>query len=248
MSYHRLFIKIAAAATTIFSTVVAWVSCTQANYNVIPSSAKISYEISYSDNLLNDETIGQFLPHNAVGVYNTNGIKLTATAPFGFVRTTLVYRQNDIYATFDIDKAKFLVSFDDLGHSSCDSLNQNKDLSALDRQNIAGYMSDHYSVKLTDSEGEAITIDLFCIPLGADAKTGQIVVAADSANKPDGKTQDVQFLISALSISYDESNVLFLINNLKAIDELPSDEFERPNGYVETSLNDLIALHRLMDN
>ncbi len=223
---------------------MAIVSCSPKHVNLIPSSGKVSYEIVYSDNLLKDETIGQFLPHNATGVYNKNGIKLTATAPFGFVKATLVYSPDDFYATVDIDKAKFIVSFNDFRQVLRDSIESGNGMVVSGRQKIANYMSEHYSKMFADDDGNVVCIDLFCIPLGDDSCAGQVTSKALNSIS---KSKDISFLITGLSLTYGESNVLFLINDLKGVEDLPLDEFERQSCYVETSVKDLIALSKLMD-
>lgn len=240
--------KLFSVVATISFVVVAVVACTQTNVDVVPSSAKVSYEIVYSNDLLSNETIGQFLPHNAVGVYNNNGLKLAATAPFGFVKTTLVYSKNDFYAAVDIDKAKFLVSFNDFRCALCDSLERNNELTFLGRKTIANYMSEHYHKKFVNEDGICIYVDLFCIPFGANVRTGETASDDKYVSFQDSKKHDISFFITALSLTYDESNVLFLLNDLEGIDNLSPDEFERQNCYVETSINDLIALYRLRDN
>ncbi len=228
--------------------IVAEVACTQTSVDVVPSSAKVSYEIVYSGDLLNDETIGPFLPRNATGVYNKNGLKLAATAPFGFVKTTLVYSHNDFYAAVDIDKAKFLVSFNDFRSALRDSIERYNELTYLGRQTIANYMSEHYHKIFVNEDGNCIYADLFCIPLGANVRTGVTASDGNYVSNQDSITHDIPFLITALSLTYDESNILFLLNDLEGIEDLPPGEFERQNCYVETSINDLIALYRLKDN
>lgn len=248
MSFPHLAPKIVSVVATIFSVIVAEVACTQTNVDVVPSSAKVSYEIVYSDDLLNDEIIGPFLPRNAIGVYNKNGLKLTATAPFGFVKTTLVYSCNDFYAAVDIDKAKFLVSFNDFSCALRDSLERYNNLTFLGKKAIANYMSEHYNKKFVNEDGDCVYVDLFCIPFGANMRTGAMASDDKHVSHQDSITHDISRLITALSLTYDESNILFLLNDIEGIDNLPPDEFERQNCYVETSINDLIALYRLRNN
>lgn len=207
----------------------------------VPEAGSATYEVTYSKALRDDPTFGPYLPRNVSCVYDSTGIKATASAPLGIVVLSIVLGPHGSFITTSFDKAKLLVPLGDLWEAggnadAADNLTVDE---AGERQDVSGYLSTHLSIspKSPDVHG---SVDLFFAPFDADAhRSGEW--EAEDLRRPAG-------LITAMNINYGEHNVMLLLKDVRRLDSVDWREFERPRGYIEASKRDIVAVGNLLLN
>lgn len=207
----------------------------------IPDAGRATYEVTYSKVLRDDPTFGAYLPRNVTCVYDSTGIKATASAPLGIVVLSIVMGPHGSFITTSFNKAKLLVPLGDLweaggSDNAADALTVTQSEA---RQDIAGYLSTHLSLSPKDPDIHGC-VDLFFVPFDSDSpERGEWDV--EDLRRPAG-------LITALNISYDECNVMLLLKYVKRLDSIDRHEFERPRGYIEASKRDIVSVGNLLLN
>lgn len=207
----------------------------------IPDAGFATYEVTYSKVLRDDPTFGAYLPRNVSCVYDSTGIKATASAPLGIVVLSIVMGPHGSFITTSFDKAKLLVPLGDLWEAG-GSDNAEDGLTVVQsksRQDIAGYLSTHLTISPKDPDIHGC-VDLFFVPFDTESP-GRDRWDVEDLRRPAG-------LITAMNISYDECNVMLLLKDVKRRDSIDRHEFERPRGYIEASKRDIVSVGNLLLN
>lgn len=207
----------------------------------IPEAGRATYEVTYSKTLRDDATFGTYLPRNVSCIYDSTGIKATASAPLGIVALSIIMGPHGSFIATSFDKAKLLVPLGDLweaggSDNAADALSV---VEADERQDISGFLSTHLTVcpKDPDIHGK---VDLFFVPFDAET-AGRREWNVEDLRRPAG-------LITAMNINYDEHNVMLLLKDVKRLDSVDWHEFERPRGYIEASKRDIVSVGNLLLN
>lgn len=207
----------------------------------IPDAGRATYEVTYSKALRDDPTFGAYLPRNVSCVYDSTGIKATASAPLGIVVLSIVMGPHGSFLTTSFDKAKLLVPLGDLweaggSDNAADALTVTQSEA---RQDIAGYLSTHLTLSPKDPDIHGC-VDVFFVPFDPET-TRRDKWDVEDLRRPAG-------LITAMNISYDECNVMLLLKDVKRLGNVDRHEFERPRGYIEASKRDIVSVGNLLLN
>lgn len=196
----------------------------------IPPSGELMYEVDYSENLREQISIGAFLPHSAIGVYDSANFKISTSAPLSFAKVSLVHGQSGDFMSISFNDMKILTDFSSLAELT-DTSGCNLTVKKYDSQHkICGYNSCQTSVSFRDMNGSEFRVDVFT---AVDEDSGR-------DNQPSSG------LVTAFSIRFDESNVIFLLKSVRPLEAVNPEEFARPQGFIETSAKDFVALIELM--
>lgn len=210
----------------------------------MPEKGELAYEIGYSENLRELQSVGAFLPHTAIGIYDAGNIKISTSAPLSFAKVTMVNGGGGLFMTLDINDMRLLT---DLSPwlLNADSLRKNARISLADGVvEICGLPSVQTTVKYRDVNGVEFKLDVFT---AVDSPIAKDLPHLPSINTEFDGGQDVKFgLVTALSLRFADSNIIFLLRNVRPIDFINPGEFLRPQGYIETDAMDLLALCGLM--
>lgn len=196
----------------------------------IPLSGELMYEVDYSENLREQSTIGAFLPHSAIGVYDSANFKISTSAPLSFAKVSLVHGLSGDFMSISFNDMKILTDFSSLTEES-DTSSCKVTVKKYDsKHKICGYNSCQTSVSFLDLNGGEFRVDIFT---AVDDNSGCGTLP------PSG-------LVTAFSVRFDESNVIFLLKSVRPLEAVSPEEFERPQGFIETSAKDFVALLELM--
>lgn len=216
-------------------------SCKKGKEKRVPESGELMYEVVYSENLREVNTIGPFLPHSATGVFDSKNFKITTSAPLSFAKVSIVHGSGGDFMTITVDEIKFLADFSSFSDEA-DSETGLQVVTHDEVTEICGFKSRQTSLSLFDGEGDEFRVDIFsAIPNKADSDDD---AADDETALPDPVKKGFG-LVTALSIRYEESNIIYM---LKSVLSQPVDpeEFVRPSGFIETSAKDFVVLMQLM--
>lgn len=196
----------------------------------IPQSGELMYEVDYSENLREQSSVGAFLPHSAIGVYDSANFKISTSAPLSFAKVSLVHGRSGDFMSISFNDMKILTDFSSLAEEA-DTSRCKVVIKKYDSQHkICGYSSRQTSVSIRDDNGSEFCVDIF--------------TAVDDNSGRDG--QPSSGLVTAFSIRFDESNVIFLLKSVRPLEAVNPEEFARPQGFIETSAKDFVALIELM--
>lgn len=196
----------------------------------IPLSGELMYEVDYSENLREQSSIGAFLPHSAIGVYDSANFKISTSAPLSFAKVSLVHGRSGDFMSISFNDMRILTDFSSLAEET-DTSGCKVTVKKYDSQHkICGYNSCQTSVGFRDMNGSEFRVDIF------------------TAVDENSKCSDLQSLglVTAFSIRFGESNVIFLLKSVRPLEAVNPEEFARPQGFIETSAKDFVALIELM--
>lgn len=189
------------------------------------------YEVDYSENLRVQSSIGAFLPHSAIGVYDSANFKISTSAPLSFAKVSLVHGHSGDFMSISFNDMKILTDFSSLTDEA-DTSNCKVTVRKYDSQHkICGYNSCQTSVSFRDMNGGEFRVDIF---------------TAIDDNSDSAPNLSSLGLVTAFSIRFDESNVIFLLKSVRPLEAVNPEEFARPQGFIETSAKDFVALLELM--
>lgn len=220
-------------------------SCTGGQQDVVvPEKGELVYEIGYSENLRELQSVGAFLPHTAIGIYDAGYFKISTSAPLSFAKVTMVHGAGGLFMTLDINDMRLLSDFSPW-LMNADSLHKNVRVSFVDGVvDICGLPSVHTTVKYGDVNGIEFKLDVFT---AVDSPIAKDVPNLTSFNAELAGAQNVRLgLVTAFSLRFADSNIIFMLRNVRPIDFINPTEFLRPQGYIETDAMDLLALCGLM--
>lgn len=227
------------AALAVASVIV---SCEKSDDKPIPTCGEVSYEVSYSEDLRQIQSVGSFLPHTAVGLFGEGNLKLTTSAPLGFAKMSLICNQKDIIATLDFDEMRLMT---DLTPQALDRDSVIKEAKVIRRSgvyDICGYPSRQTTISLKGKDGISVIFDIFsavvddCVPEPAEFDIDENFFA---------KERD-PLLVTALNIRIGDSNVILMLKSVKPLESVDPAQFGRPEGFIEAGAKDIVALGGLM--
>ena len=196
----------------------------------IPVSGELMYEVDYSENLREQATIGAFLPHSAIGVYDSANFKISTSAPLSFAKVSLVHGLNGDFISISFNDMKILTDFSSFADMT-DTSNYKVVVKKYDTPHeICGYSSRQTSFSFSDVNRGEFRFDVF--------------TAVDGERVSDGNNGFG--LVTAFSIRFEDSNVIFLLKSVRPLETVNPEEFARPQGFIETSAKDFVALLELM--
>ena len=227
---------------------VCMVGCKKSDFegeNIIPLKGEVTYNVTYSEDLRQISTIGTFLPRSLKGIYDTCNVKLSARAPLGLANIDIVLSAKENYATVDFDKAKLLIKLGDIipGDMTSDMAEMTKIEFSPNVTNISGYMSNCVVLEPEIASDIDERIEIFYVPFPNSASQAEVKSTAVS-------TQNLNCLglVTAINITYDESNMMMMLKEVKPNDKVSAKDFERPAGFIEASRQDILAMIDLIMN
>lgn len=230
--------------TKIVSSVLAcaaFVSCTKEaaqEGGVPPKSGAVEYEITYSKDIHDDLTIGQFLPRKLQGEYNSHGIKMGASFGLGMIDLNVVFTNKDSYMELALPDMHMLLPIEKFVIQ--DSIDAHINEIIVDRDDnmvdVMGYQSKKLLISLTGSKEVG----------GKEFGPGQMEVfyapLPDVDHRIAGLPQfSVPGLITAMKLISDDSSVMFMLSKLKE-KEVDDNIFVRPAGAKEVDLDVVMGL------
>lgn len=217
------------------------VSCTQeANHEggTPPDSGTVEYEITYSKDIHDDLSIGQFLPRKLQGEYNSHGIKMGASCGLGMVDLNVVFTNKDSYMELALPDMHILLPIEKLVLQDSIDAHINEILVERDDDmvDVMGYQSKRLLISLTGSNEVGNKgfgpgqMEVFYAPL------------PDVDHRIAGLPQfSVPGLITAMKLISDDSSIMFMLSKLKE-KEVNDEIFRRPAGAKEVDLEVVMGL------
>lgn len=219
----------------------ALLSCTKEvahEGGVPPKSGAVEYEISYSKDVRDDMTIGQFLPRKLQGEYNSHGIKMGASCGLGMVDLNVVFTNKDSYMELALPDMHVILPIEKLVLQDSIDAHINEILVERDDNtvDVMGFQSKRLLISLTGSNEVANKgfgpgqMEVFYAPL------------PDVDHRIAGLPQfSVPGLITAMKLISDDSSVMFMLSKLRE-KEVNDRVFERPAGAKEVELDVVMGL------
>ena len=239
--------RILSLFTTVFTTSILLMTACKEDTKLVPYCGSATYEVTYSKDIGENNTIGPALPRTLTCVFDPANTKTKASAPFGLAKCAVVLTKKDSYITIDFDRAKLLLSLDEFTGNIgayADSLHKVEIIESNELVNISDFMSQHVTVRLKNSDSN-VSVDFFFIPFGSEKDKGQTEKLHLFDNPQSARLPG---LMTAMNVKYDECNIMLVIKDLKPKESVDKNEFERPRGYIEASRHDLLAMRDLMLN
>lgn len=203
----------------------------------IPARGELMYEVDYSENLRQLKSIGAFLPHTAIGVFDSSNFKISTSAPLSFAKVSLVHGSGGDFVSMSFNDLKILTDFSSLTENKLPSDSSIVVRTYEEKKEICGFMSRQTSISVYDGNGAEFVIDVFmAIADKSDCKEGESKILSGSGTG----------LVTALSIRFEENNIIFLLKSVRPLEAVNPEEFSRPLGFIETSAKDFVALLELM--
>lgn len=219
--------------------IVVLTACTgEPKIDYVPESAKLEYEVNYSEDLKSSGIAGQFLPRKLSGMYSDEGVKLTTSGALGMFKLDIVLTPQKSFITMDLDgkQMQFRLNdlFNDIATVSTDSFVTILNDDTLFE--IAGWQSKLMTLNCKTSEklGEDLKVSVFYVPADFDREFKFV------ENAPMTK---IPGMITAVSLQLGLTNVLATLNSVKDCKVEPSNFFE-PRGYQNVNLAEVDSLFR----
>lgn len=240
--HFSTYLRVACGAVLLLSPLFMS-SCGQRDDGLrVPECGELTYEVIYSENLRELSSIGAFLPHTATGVFCAQNFKITTAAPLSLAKVSLVHGESGIFMTITVDDIKFLADFSSFSEGVDTAISNYHVRTHNELTEICGFKSRQTSFCLSDSEGDECRVDIFsAVPNQSDDDEDD-----DDDDEAQAPPSSSGFgLVTAFSVRYAESNVIFLLKNVMA-QPVDPEEFARPSGFIEASAKDFIVLMQLM--
>lgn len=218
--------------------VVVLTACSGDKIDYVPESAKLEYEVNYSEDLKSSGIVGQFLPRKLTGMYSEEGIKLTTSSALGMFKMDFVVTPKSSFVTIDLEDQRLKMELNQM-LSDIASVSTDSFVSILHDDTvfeIAGWHSKLMTIncKTSDKLGNDLKLSVFYVPADFDREI-QFV--------PNAPMTKVPGMITALSMQLGVSNVLATLNDVKDVKVEPSNFFD-PKGYQSVSIAEVDSLFK----
>lgn len=220
-----------------FVAMIVLTACSQGTkIDYVPDSAKLEYDVVYSEDLKSSGIAGQFLPRRLSGMYSSDGVKMSATGALGMFKLNVVLTPDRSFVTIDLEDERLMMDLNDMlndmAEVSTDSfVRVLEDDTIID---ISGWPSKHMSITCLTSEklGYDLNVSVFYVEADFDREFRFV------KNAPMTK---IPGMITAMSIHLGETNVLATLNSVEDCKVEPSN-FLEPRGYMKVNIAEVDSL------
>lgn len=215
------------------------------NHNgVVPRKGEVTYDLTYSEELARTGDMGTFLPHSVSGIYDTANVKLISKAPLGLASISLTLGCEEDFIAIDLDQAKMLLRPQDLvSEEERNALTSKMKISVEPGiTEISGFKSRHIVLTPDDTLDTDVVIDLFYAPFSGIHIEESTDYRAFIFHRDQSSKRHFPGLITAIKTRVEDKEMQIMLKSVKAMDSITAEDFKRPEGFVETSRDELIAM------
>ena len=233
---------------TFIFILASFLSSCNSNPTDVPLSGEVTYEVSYSEDILKGSSVGNFMPRTVVGIYDTSNVKLSLVAPLGVLKCNVVLSAIDDFVTLDFDRSHFVMSLAEF-LSAGDSV----DIAEMVRSiympdvDIAGYLSHHVRFVPLSNDSVDTRVDLFYVPTVNSNPDCQFCLA-DIFSRRRNRQSAFFGVVTAISVQIDDSNFMMMASKIRENNDIDVSEFSRPDGYIEASHSQLFDLYEALSS
>ena len=211
---------------------------------VIPLKGEVTYDLTYSEELARTGDMGTFLPHSVSGIYDTANVKLISKAPLGLASISLTLGCEEDFIAIDLDQAKMLLRPQDLvSEEERNALTSKMKISVEPGiTEISGFKSRHIVLTPDDTLDTDVVIDLFYAPFSGIHIEESTDYRAFIFHRDQSSKRHFPGLITAIKTRVEDKEMQIMLKSVKAMDSITAEDFKRPEGFVETSRDELIAM------
>lgn len=218
------------------SIVVLAAACSGDKIDYVPGSAKLEYDVNYSEDLKSSGIAGQFLPRKLLGVYSEEGVKLSTTGALGMFKLDIVLTPQKSFVVVDLEDQHMMMELNQI-------LN---DMATVSTDSFVTILNDDTLFEIAGWHSKLMTLNCNTKEkLGNDLKISVFYVPADFEREfkfvENAPMTKIPGMITAMSIQLGVSNVLATLNNVEDTKVEPSNFFE-PRNCRNVSLAEVDSL------